>query len=310
MKHIKTALVFMALTLIALAIGLSFDYTFESGTLVEAKRGFVTKLQTQRVASEPVKPPPPEVFSVVQYPAAKGAFPAYLTPPTDNQKRPAIIWLTGGDSNTIGDCWTAASADNDQTAAAYRQAGIVMMFPSLRGGNQNAGPAEGFLGEVDDVIAAADFLAKQPHVDPARIYLGGHSTGGTLAMLVAASTNRFRAVFAFGPVADVRSYQGNYTYNVDALKEWQLREPVRWLHAIQSPTFVIEGMRGNVSEISKFRRVNKNHQAKFYIALSNDHFDVLSPANKLLAQKILADSGATSNITLSEGELVFKRVGV
>ena len=41
-----------------------------------------------------------------------------------------------------------------------------MMFPSLRGGNDNPGAKEGFLGEVDDVIAAADFLAKQPYVDP------------------------------------------------------------------------------------------------------------------------------------------------
>lgn len=55
-----------------------------------------------------------------------------------------------------------------------------MMFPSLRGGNDNPGVKEGFLAEVDDVLAAADFLGKQNYVDPGRIYLGGHSTGGTL----------------------------------------------------------------------------------------------------------------------------------
>ena len=33
-----------------------------------------------------------------------------------------------------------------------------MMFPSLRGGNNNPGSKEGFFGEVDDVLAAADLL--------------------------------------------------------------------------------------------------------------------------------------------------------
>ena len=37
------------------------------------------------------------------------------------------------------------------------------------------------------------FLAAQPYVDPARIYLGGHSTGGTLALLVAECSETFRA---------------------------------------------------------------------------------------------------------------------
>ena len=43
-----------------------------------------------------------------------------------------------------------------------------MLFPSLRGGNQNPGVKEGFFGEVDDLLAAANFLAKQGFVDPNR----------------------------------------------------------------------------------------------------------------------------------------------
>jgi dipeptidyl aminopeptidase/acylaminoacyl peptidase len=60
-----------------------------------------------------------------------------------------------------------------------------MMFPSLRGGNDNPGRHGGFYGEVDDVLAAHDYLSRQPYVDPKRIYPGGHSTGGTLALLTA-----------------------------------------------------------------------------------------------------------------------------
>src|SRR2546425_998049 len=72
------------------------------------------------------------------------------------------------------------------------------------------GAKEGFLGEVDDVLAAADYLGKQEFVDAKRIYLGGHSTGGTLVLLVAECSERFRAVFSFGPADDVAGYGPEY----------------------------------------------------------------------------------------------------
>ena len=39
------------------------------------------------------------------------------------------------------------------------------MYPSLRGGNDNPGVKESFLGEVDDVLAAFDYLSAQPYVE-------------------------------------------------------------------------------------------------------------------------------------------------
>src|SRR5207253_7881805 len=59
--------------------------------------------------------------------------------------------------------WKALPADFDQTsraANAFRRAGLVLMFPTLRGGNDNPGLKEGFFGEVDDVLAGAEYLAK------------------------------------------------------------------------------------------------------------------------------------------------------
>lgn len=62
---------------------------------------------------------------------------------------------------------------------------MAMLFPTLRGGNDNPGQREYFWGEVQDVAAAILQAAQLPYVDPARIYLGGHSTGATLALLTA-----------------------------------------------------------------------------------------------------------------------------
>jgi pimeloyl-ACP methyl ester carboxylesterase len=165
-------------------------------SLTEARRGFAVK-PVQRLPAEKAAPePPPNVFRLLRFDSPVGKLAAYLSPnPGDGRKHPAIIWITGGDCNSIDGLWKRAPRENDQTAAAYRKAGIIMMFPSLRGGNDNPGQREGFFGEVDGIIAAADYLIRQDYVDPQRVYLGGHSTGGTLVMLVAESTDRFRAVF-------------------------------------------------------------------------------------------------------------------
>ena len=130
--------------------------------LVEARRGFATRLDRQPAEGQTAPQLSPNVFRLVRYDAPAGKLGAYLTPdPGDGRKHPAIVWITGGDRNTIDELWSEAPPDNDQTAAAYRRAGIIRMFPSLRGGNDNPGRHEGFLGEVDDVLAAVDFLGRQ-----------------------------------------------------------------------------------------------------------------------------------------------------
>src|SRR5262245_65351301 len=131
-----------------------------------------------------------------------------------------------------------------------------MVCPSLRGGNDNPGVKEGFFGEVDDVLAAADFLAKQEYVDPKRIYLGGHSTGGTLVLLVAECSDRFRAVFSFGPIDTVARYGPEYLpFDTCNPREIELRSPGRWLAMIKSPTFVFEGtLQGNIRSLKVMAR--------------------------------------------------------
>jgi dipeptidyl aminopeptidase/acylaminoacyl peptidase len=276
-------------------------------SLTEARKGYTTRLVGQSKANRPVPKPPAKLFSKVQFESPAGKLAAYITPdPKDGKKRPAIIWITGGDCNTIGDVWTPERPSNDQTAAQYRNAGIVMMFPSLRGGNDNPGFKENFYGEVDDVLAAADYLAKQDHVDPNRIYLGGHSTGGTLVLLVAECSDRFRGVFSFGPVDDIRGYGGQFTeaVNTSDTKEVQLRSPGFWLHSIQSPTFVFEGtVDGNLRSLEAMAAKSQNPKARFFPVKGVNHFSILAPVNTLIAQKILKDDGTETNLAFTDAEL-------
>ena len=275
-----------------------------TSTLAGARRGFTTRIMTTGEREPPAPAPPAGVFKLIRYDSSVGKLAAYITPePGEGAKHPAIVWITGGDCNSIGEMWAAMPRSNDQSAAAYRKTDIVTMFPSLRGGNDNPGRREGFYGEVDDVIAAADYLADLPYVDTNRIYLGGHSTGGTLAMLVAETCTRFRAVFAFGAVTDVREYGGQFVYHDPSNpREAELRSPGRWLDSVRSPLFVIEGSGGNIAHLKTMQTSNRNPMIRFLAVRKKDHFSILAPGNELIASKILADTGTNMGITLTDAD--------
>jgi acetyl esterase/lipase len=273
--------------------------------LMAARRGHATRLQTRESDQEPFDQPPPAVFQLIKYRSPVGELGAYLTPdPKKEGKRPAIIWVTGGNCNAIGEVWEDADPRNDQTASAFRKAGIVMMFVSFRGGNDNPGVKEGFFGEVDDLLAAREHLANVPYVDADRIFLGGHSTGGTMALLGSEATDRFRAVFSFGPAHDVSFYPPEFVpVSKRDAKEIRLRSPIHWLDGIRSPTFVLEGRQGNAMSIQMMKTRTKNPKVSFQVVEGADYFNVLAPVNRLLASKILADTGPTCQITLTAAEL-------
>lgn len=274
--------------------------------LTLSREGFTTTLRASQFESEPVPEPPQKLFRLVRYESPVGSLAAYLTPdPQDGKKHPAIVWITGGDCNSIGEVWDEAPEENDQTASAYRKAGIIMMFPSLRGGNDNPGIREGFLGEVEDVLAAAEYLGQQPFVDSQRIYLGGHSTGGTLVLLVAECSSRFRAVFSFGPVDDVSGYGDQFLpFNSSTPKEAELRSPGRWLDWIGCRTYVFEGTGyGNIESLQAMKESTSNKWIQFHALPGADHFNILAPTNRLIAQKILRDKGPVCDLAITEQEL-------
>lgn len=275
-------------------------------TLAEARAGFKSKPSTGHTPGAPLPNPPANLFLKTKYKSPAGQLSTYLTPdPKDGKKHPAIIWITGGDCNSVDDdIWHDAPPNNDQTASAYRKAGIVMMFPALRGGNDNPGVREAYYGEVDDILAAADFLAQQPYVDPQRIYLGGHSTGGTLVLLTGEFSDRFRAVFSFGPAADVSNYPPQFKqFDTSNRKEVELRSPIHWLHGIKAPVFVFEGVQGNAADLQEMKSATTNDKVQFFLVAGTDHFAILAPANRLIAQKILSDTGPACNISFTAAEL-------
>ena len=249
----------------------------------------------------PAPKPPAKLFEKVSYPAPLGPNVAYVSPVKNGTRRPAILWLAGGFDWSINDAfWLPSSRSNDQSARAFRDAGIVLMLPALRGSNENPGHNECFFGEVEDVLTAADFLAKRPDVDPKRIYLGGHSTGATLALLAAESTKRFRAVFAFGPVADPRQY-GKDGCLPDGLSDAELvvRAPLSGMDQLTTPTFIIEGSEQGNSDTFPDLRKHAHSTVQFLEVPGATHFSVLSPGTEVIARAILADTAEEPQLAVS-----------
>lgn len=303
------AVVALFLPLLLIGCGPRKTEFANSASLADARRSFHSNILPGGQPKEPAKPAPANtLLNTITYPSPVGQLAAYITrDPRDGAKHPAIIWITGGDCNSIGDVWTSEGLQNDQTAAPYRMMGIVTMYPSLRGGNANPGVKEGFLGEVDDVLAAADYLEKLPYVDPKRIYLGGHSTGGTMALLVAESSPRFRCVFSFGPIDDVANYgpdSGFLPIDIYNRKEVEIRSPIYWLSSIKSPVWVFEGTNGgNIGPLLAMKRASTNPNVHFIPISGATHFSTLGLTNELIAKKILSDTGEACSISFTEDEL-------
>jgi dienelactone hydrolase len=282
--------------------------------VLAARQNFQTRL-TARPARRGTPPdaPPPETFRLVDYPSPAGRLAAYLTPaPADGRKLPAVVWCHGGFGGIGRYLWQEGPPGNDQSARAFLDAGLVVLCPSWRGENANPGRFELFYGEVDDLLAAIDYLAEQPYVDPDRIYLAGHSTGGTLTLLGAAASRKVRAAFSFGGapdvgrvVADGKGY-GNTPYDPRSEAESVLRSPIYFAAALYCPTFYFEGEdSAYVGDASRMQEVaaQAGRPFKAFAVEDGDHFNILAPLTRLVARKVVQDAGPACTIKINGEEV-------
>jgi dienelactone hydrolase len=269
-------------------------------TLAEARRGFVTKpRKSEFERAAPLPEPPADQYVRIKYKSPAGELLACVTPdPRDGKRRPAILWCHGGFGGLSDYYWKPQDADDDQTPRQFVDAGYVVMLPSWRGENDNPGNYEMFLGEVDDAAAALEHLAALPHVDPKRIYVVGHSTGATIAMLLACSTDKARAVFAFGGAPNlatlVEDWGNMMPFDPADKEELRLRSPVRFVKSLKTPVVYVEGEEsGHALPAKRMGFAASMLKAPFSVALVEraDHFDLLQPVTRYLAARLFEDAG-------------------
>ncbi|HWE40403.1 MAG TPA: prolyl oligopeptidase family serine peptidase [Isosphaeraceae bacterium] len=173
----------------------------------------------------------PKGAEELKYASGGLALRSFVTPdPGDGAKHPAVVFLGDGFNFDARD-WSLADK--------YRAGGFVVLAPLPRGENQQKGIYTMFYGEVDDVLAATEALAKLPYVDGARIDLAGVREGGTQALLCAMASGRFRSVAAIDPVLDIAAFtkQNRHLVAFDrkVVREFQLRSPLAYATSLKCP---------------------------------------------------------------------------
>ncbi|MBX4869387.1 alpha/beta fold hydrolase [Rhizobium bangladeshense] len=150
--------------------------------------------------------------------------------------RPAVLFLHGGNAMGTGH-W--------QLMKPYMDAGYVVMMPSLRGENGQRGNFSGFYDEVDDVLAATERLAHLPGVDPGRLFIAGHSIGGTLTMLAAMSTHKFRAAAPISGNPNAFRFFSRYPQDIrfddSNTHEFEVRSALCYARSFKCPIRVVHG---------------------------------------------------------------------
>jgi len=284
--------------------------------LLAARRGFSTQRKDSVYEAGPPAPRPPvTIFERIRYRSPVGELSAYITPDSgDGRKHPAVLWAHGGFGGIDDWFWEATPPTNDQTAQAFRNAGIVLMIPSWRGENDNPGHFEMFMGELDDLLAAREYLAQLPYVDNERIYLAGHSTGGTLSLLAAVAPADFRAVFSFGGwlelasiffVGPRSSIHGIAPFDYCDMRELMLRTPAMFVRAIRAPTYYFEGEHDISTAALLIGALAEpaGVPLEVFEIEGGDHFDVLAPVTQLLAAKIIREWQTGQPLDLTESEV-------
>jgi dipeptidyl aminopeptidase/acylaminoacyl peptidase len=145
-----------------------------------------------------------------------------------------------------------------------------------------------FYGEVNDVLAAGEYLAALPHVDPSRVYLAGYSAGGTLTMLAAMTTDRFRAAASLDGSPDrrvfVRGREDEVPFDAADSEEFRMRSPRDFPTSFRCPIrlYCSEDVGGFTEETRRLAASARWGGLDVEtVAIPGDHVTFWEPATKL-----------------------------
>jgi dipeptidyl aminopeptidase/acylaminoacyl peptidase len=250
---------------------------FADSEYARARKAFHTTLVRKAPSPQPfVKTEPPVDAREIAYASPAGTLHAWISSaPKPGVRAPAVMFLHGG---------FAFGADDWEMAKPFRDAGFIVMVPTLRGENGEPGAFTLFYDEVDDVLAATEVLAIQPDVDPSRIFVAGHSAGGILALLAAMTSQRFRAAASLSGAPDASALLGQpmlVPFDPESEAEIRMRSPLQFATSLQCPTRLFYGNEEDWLEAPSTETVQRGKAAGIdveTIAVPGDHLSMVEAA--------------------------------
>jgi dipeptidyl aminopeptidase/acylaminoacyl peptidase len=244
--------------------------------LAAARRGFSTRLRHRGPAPQEYEAhTPPAGVREVRYPSGELSLLGWISAePADGKKRPAVVFLHGG---------FAFAPEDWADAEPFARAGFVLFMPMLRGENGNPGSYEAFWGEVDDALAAGQYVASLPYVDADNVFVAGHSVGGTLTILTAMMPSPYRAASALSAAPDMTRWLAGLDSSIRVFDtgnpdETRLRDPMSFVGSLRCPLYLYFERRAsfdNQQFAEKARQRGKKCEA---VLVPGDHSSMVAPA--------------------------------
>jgi dipeptidyl aminopeptidase/acylaminoacyl peptidase len=172
------------------------------------------------------------------------------------KKYPMVVEIHGGPAGMRSASWPTSHFDMSVMAGL----GYFVFFPNSRG---SYGEGEEFTranvkdfggGDLRDILAGVDQVAKTAPIDQSRIGVTGWSYGGYMTMWTVTQTQRFSAAVAGAGIADWQSYYGE-----NSIDEWMIpyfgasvyddpavyakSSPITFIKQVKTPTLVVVGER-------------------------------------------------------------------
>lgn len=233
--------------------------------------------------------------------------PAYLYRPAGNlnaKSCPAIMWIHGGP--------TSQYMDTFQPQVQYFiQQGYVVLMPNPRGSSGYGRAFEDLNnrdwggGDLQDVVAGANYLKTLAEVDGEHIGITGTSYGGIMTMnAVAFAPNVFQAAVACSGYCDFVNMHGEQELRHIKLLEFELGKlpedegvyrrcsAIYKVHQATTPCFVLhgEGKYPGSSEGRQFAMaLEANYKPFWYKTYPGETYYVAAPAN---VRRLLLDMQA------------------